>query len=182
MTGLHTNGPALRPAQRLDAVHADEDTVSIQGLAGGWFSQRMAASGQTLFTADRRAVRRRSVGARGEHHTFIPLMEVSETVFELRRSSMWNPLLALLLMVLGLSQGLVAAPSALYWAIGLPVSLVGALILAYHLMSKSVVRLGVITSAGRFHGIHVRADDDQLEALRRASTHLDALVENATRG
>ena len=57
-----------------------------------------------------------------------------------------NPLRALALLVRGLSQGLVAEPATLYWAIGLPVSLVGALILAYHLMSKSVVRLGVITS------------------------------------
>ena len=178
MTGLHTNWPALRPASRLESVHADEDTVAIQEQAGGWFSQRLATSGQTLFTVDRRAARCRSVGARGEQHAFIPLGEVSETVFELRRSSMWNPLLALILLVLGLSQGLIAEPSTLYWAIGLPVSVIGALLLAFHLMAKSVVKLGVITGTGRFHGVHVRADKDQVETLRRASTHLDALVEN----
>jgi hypothetical protein len=178
MTGLHTNWPTLRPAVRLESVHAADDAVAIQGKAGGRFSRHLGASEQTLFTVDRRAVRCRGVSARGEQHAFIPLGDVSETVFELRQSSMWNPLLALMLLVLGLSQGLLAEPSSLYWLIGLPMSVLGGLLLAFHLMSRSVVKVGVITGTGRFHGISVRANKDQVESLRRASTHLDTLVEN----
>jgi len=141
-------------------------------------SQRVAATRQTLFTVDRRAVRCRGVGARGEHHSFVPIGQVSETVFELRTANTWNPLLAFVLLVLGLAQGVLDTPTPLFWAIGLPMAVLGALLLAFHLMAKSIVRLGVYTRAGHFHGIRVRANKDQVEQLRRASTHLDTLIEN----